>query len=119
MAMSEISESGRKRNSERTVRSDGEGAAAGASRRTGGTLALHFLYGRAARFLSALDALLERFAKRGRNLFVLGLGKIPFDAESLLRLVEGFVETGELALHALERFLLLQQFVFRHDGSFG
>lgn len=28
MAMSEISESGRKRNSERTVRSDGEGAAA-------------------------------------------------------------------------------------------
>ena len=84
MAMSEISESGRKRNSERTVRSDGEGAAAGASRRTGGTLALHFLYGRAARFLSALDALLERFAKRGRNLFVLGLGKIPFDAESLL-----------------------------------
>ena len=62
---------------------------------------------------------MERFAKRGRNLFVLGRGKIPFDAESLLRLVEGFVETGEFALHALERFLLLQQFVFRHDGSFG
>ena len=55
MAMSEISESGRKRNSERTVRSDGEGAAAGASRRTGGTLALHFLYGRAARWKKTLE----------------------------------------------------------------
>ena len=61
------------------------------ARPAGRAQALHFLYGRAARFLSALDALLERFAKRGRNLFVLGRGKIPFDAESLLRLVEGNV----------------------------